>query len=79
VPVSSGKCPACHEKGLKGHPDRGVVEGIREKRLVNPAWLWWECVRCGARFKERHYGDGALQAVADQEWWAGVASSEPSV
>ena len=64
------RCPACNRRVLKGRPDKQVVEGMKDGLRANPAWLWWECVRCGARFKERHYGDGALDAVEDEEWQA---------
>ena len=36
------KCPDCHRRGLRGHPDRQVLEGQGEGLRANPAWLWWE-------------------------------------
>lgn len=69
------RCPACNHKGLKGHMARSVAEGMKKGLRVNPAWAWSECVRCGARFKEEHSGDGTLHPVAEKEWQEAVAST----
>jgi len=62
------RCPNCKKKRLAGHPSRAIVEGLAEALRVNPAWLCFSCKSCGARFKQRHYGDGQLEPVTDAEW-----------
>jgi hypothetical protein len=62
------RCPQCRRRGLKSYPDKGIVLAAREGLRANPAWLWQKCRYCNARFKERHYGDGTLQPVSEQEW-----------
>jgi hypothetical protein len=68
------QCPACKHRTLRGRPDKRIVEAMHEGVRANPAWLWCECIGCGARFKTPHYGDGVLQNVDDDEWNASVLS-----
>ena len=68
------RCPNCGRKGLRGYASKVVVEAMMEGLRANPEWLYSECRRCGARFKERHYGDGTLVSIDADEWRTNVAS-----
>jgi hypothetical protein len=52
--------------------DRSVRQALDQGLRANPAYLWRECNNCGARFRQRHYGDGSLEPVGDDEWAASV-------
>lgn len=66
------RCPCCGRRGLRGYPSNVVLEGMKEGVRVNPEWVYWRCRHCGARFKERHYGDGILVSVDPDEWRSNV-------
>ena len=62
-------CPRCGKRGIKGHRDRRLEEWAQSRHYrVNPMWFWFQCSQCGARFKERHVGDGSLLPVDEGEW-----------
>lgn len=67
------RCPSCRRRGLRGYPSKVIPEGMKEGLRVNPEWLYWQCRRCGARFKERHYGDGTLVSMDPDEWRRNVS------
>jgi len=69
------RCPRCGKRGLRGRASKAIVDGVKRGLRVNPEWLWSECRKCGSKFKERHYGDGALIPVNDEEWAAHVVSA----
>lgn len=67
------RCPSCGRRGWRGQLTKVVAEGMKEGLKVNPEWLWWQCRHCGARFKERHYGEGVLEPASAAEWNSNVA------
>ena len=62
------RCPACGKRGLEGHPDKCLAEARKNNLRANPAWLWSECVHCGARFKKEHSAEGTLSPAGEDEW-----------
>lgn len=66
------RCPHCNKHGLRQRMSKTMVEADKTGMRVRPAWFYFQCVRCDAKFKREISGDRRWLVVTDEEWQMSV-------